>query len=74
MKKWISLLLMMGFCSLAYAHEEKDGMNPVGTYQLVENSRGGSSLLDTRTGQVYVSTKKEGWKKSSNRFFLEKNR
>ena len=34
MKKWVSLLLMVGFCSLAYAHEEKDGLNPVGTYQM----------------------------------------
>ena len=60
MKRWISLLLIVGFCSLAYAHEEKDGMNPVGTYQLVHTTHGHLHLLDTRTGEVF-HWKKKGW-------------
>ena len=54
MKKWILLLLMIGFYSLASAHEEKDGMNPAGTYQLVMNNKNRKFLVDTRTGQLFI--------------------
>ena len=62
MKKWVSLLLMVGFCSLAYAHEEKDGLNSVGTYQMQvaivhdPTDRVGQRIyvMDTRTGGLIL--------------------
>ena len=60
MKKWILLLLMIGFYSLASAHEEKDGMNPAGTYQMwvsqdpVDPVWQGIYVMDTRTGETTV--------------------
>ena len=62
MKKWVSLLLMVGFCSLAHANEE-DGMNSVGsrylptaagTYQMHNVGYDSVFVMDTRTGELNV--------------------